>query len=82
MINGRSASSMPLRSPGEKLIPLYSRVESVIRSKIVSGEFEEGWRLPTKDRFVSHFGVSKITVRNALSRLEERDENSRITSTI
>ena len=61
---------MPIRSPGEKVIPLYSRVESVIRSKIVSGEFEQGRKLPTEDEFVSHFGVSKITVRNALSRLE------------
>jgi GntR family transcriptional regulator len=59
-----------MRSPGEKVIPLYSRVESVIRSKIVSGEFEQGRKLPTEDEFVSHFGVSKITVRNALSRLE------------
>lgn len=52
---------------GEKGIPLYSRVESVIRSKILSGEFEEGRKLPTEDEFVDSFGVSKITVRNALA---------------
>ena len=61
---------MAMRFPGEKVIPLYSRVESVIRSKIVSGEFEPARKLPTEDEFVSHFGVSKITVRNALSRLQ------------
>jgi GntR family transcriptional regulator len=61
---------MGMRFPGEKVIPLYSRVESVIRSKIVSGEFEPGRKLPTENEFVSYFSVSKITVRNALSRLE------------
>jgi GntR family transcriptional regulator len=61
---------MDMRFPGEKVIPLYSRVESVIRGKIVSGEFEPGRRLPTENEFVSQFSVSKITVRNALSRLE------------
>jgi GntR family transcriptional regulator len=56
-------------SPGEKVIPLYSRVESVIRRKILSGEFKPGKKLPTEAEFVSQFAVSKITVRYAPSRL-------------
>jgi len=52
------------------MISLYRRVESLLRSKILSGKFESGEKLPTENEFVEQFGVSKITIRRALSRLE------------
>jgi GntR family transcriptional regulator len=54
------------------MIPLYFRVESFIRSKILSGQFEPGARLPTEDEFIRNFGVSRITIRNALSHLQKQ----------
>jgi len=47
------------------VIPLYSRVESLLRNKILSGEYEQGEKLPTEDELVQCFGVSKVTVRSA-----------------
>ncbi len=52
------------------LIPLYSRVSSIIQNKILSGQYEPGDKLPTEDELVEYFEVSKITIRNALSLLE------------
>ena len=52
------------------LIPLYSRVSSIIQNKILSGQYEPNDKLPTEDELVDYFGVSKITVRNALALLE------------
>ena len=60
-----------MQSPLKKeIIPLYSRVSSIIQNKILSGQYEPGDKLPTEDELVEYFGVSKITVRNALSLLE------------
>jgi GntR family transcriptional regulator len=55
---------------GKTSIPLYNRIESILRNKIVSGQYEPGDRLPNEDDFAGHYGVSKITIRNALARLE------------
>jgi GntR family transcriptional regulator len=54
----------------QKLAPLYSRIESIIRNKIFSGQFEPGEKLPREEDLALEYNVSKITVRNALSRLE------------
>lgn len=60
---------MPVPSRKE-IIPLYSRVATIIQNRIASGQYEPGERLPTEDELVQYYGVSKITVRNALSLLE------------
>jgi GntR family transcriptional regulator len=52
------------------MIPLYARIESLLRSKILSGQYEPGEKLKTKEELVKQFGVSKITVSNALSHLQ------------
>ena len=51
-------------------IPLYVRVESLVRNRILNGQLEPGEKLPTEDELIKQFGVSQITVRNALSNLE------------
>ncbi len=58
------------KKTNRQVIPLYSRVESFIRNRILSGYFEAGEKLPKEDDFLKQFGVSKITIRNALARLE------------
>jgi GntR family transcriptional regulator len=50
-------------------IPLYYQLESVLREKILSGEFAEGEQLPTDNELIEQYGVSRITVRQALASL-------------
>lgn len=50
-------------------IPLYYQLENVLREKITSGSFEPGDRLPTEVELIGEYGVSRITVRQALQAL-------------
>lgn len=50
-------------------IPLYYQLENVLREKIISGAFAAGEQLPTENDFINQFGVSRITVRQALAAL-------------
>jgi GntR family transcriptional regulator len=50
---------------------MYNRIESLIRNKIVSGRLQSGEKLPSEEELGRHYGVSRITVRNALGRLEQ-----------
>lgn len=56
--------------PHKEIIPLYSRVATIIQHKILSGQYEAGERLPTEEELVQYFGASKITIRSALSILQ------------
>jgi len=51
-------------------IPLYFRIESLVRNRILNGQLQPGDKLPTEEDLVKQFGVSQITVRNALSNLK------------
>jgi GntR family transcriptional regulator len=52
-------------------IPLYYQLENVLREKIASGAFAPGDRLPTESELIKQYGVSRITVRQALGTLAE-----------
>ena len=54
----------------KEIIPLYSRIATILQGRIVSGQYEPGERLPTEEELVRYFGVSKITIRGALAVLE------------
>jgi GntR family transcriptional regulator len=51
-------------------IPLYARIESLLRSKILSGQYEPGQKLPTAEELAAEFRVSKITIKGALANLQ------------
>jgi len=51
--------------------PRYSEIEEVLREEIQSGVHKLGARLPTEHELCERFGVSRFTVRQALSRLRE-----------
>jgi GntR family transcriptional regulator len=51
-------------------VPLYYQLGSVLREKIVSGQFTPGERIPTEAELADSYGVSRITVRQALGVLE------------
>ena len=52
-------------------VPLYYQLESVLREKILSGQFASLERIPTEAELATEYGVSRITVRQALAALEE-----------
>jgi GntR family transcriptional regulator len=49
--------------------PEYMRIAADLRHRITSGEYEPGDRQPTLPELCSRYGVSEITVRNALQLL-------------
>jgi GntR family transcriptional regulator len=54
-----------------KGIPLYYQLETLLRNKIASGEYEATGQLPSENELILEYGVSRITVRQALSNLEK-----------
>src|SRR5882724_6897047 len=57
---------------GAQDLLLYSRVETVLASEIAGGDLRVGDQLPTEDRLIARFGVSRITVRRAIQNLVSR----------
>ena len=51
------------------VIPLYQQIVEYVREKIRSGEYQPGQLLPSESGFCEEFGVSRITVRNAIQLL-------------
>lgn len=49
--------------------PLYQQLYDSIKYRIIEGEFSPGQRLPSEETFCELYGVSRITVRNALEEL-------------
>lgn len=58
-------------SPGRK--NAYEEVAAELRHQIVSGDREDGDRLPNENALADHFGVSRATVREALRLLTAQD---------
>jgi len=52
-------------------VPLYYQLANVLTEKILSRELHAGDRLPTEVELVEQYGISRITVRQALRLLEE-----------
>ena len=50
-------------------VPLYHQLEEVLKAEIESGRWRPGEQIPTESQLVDNFGVSKITVRQALQGL-------------
>ncbi len=54
-----------------KEIPLYYQLASLLREKIIAGRYAAGDRIPTEAVLVEEYGLSRITVRQALRSLQE-----------
>jgi GntR family transcriptional regulator len=52
-------------------VPLYYQLENLLREKILSGAFVAKDRLPTESELIQQYGVSRITVRQALAALAD-----------
>jgi GntR family transcriptional regulator len=53
-------------------LALYTKVEETIAAEIADGEYRPGDQLPTEDRLLQRFEVSRITVRRAIQNLVQR----------
>ncbi|WP_457418081.1 GntR family transcriptional regulator [Roseateles sp. P5_E7] len=56
---------------GPAAVRLYSRIREDIRARIVSGAWQPHDRLPSESELMGLYGVSRITVRQALSDLQK-----------
>jgi DNA-binding GntR family transcriptional regulator len=59
-------------------IPAYYQLTLLLRTKILSGEWNEGTKIPKEDELASLYKVSRVTVRQALKSLEKEGMISRI----
>lgn len=50
-------------------IPLYQQLFTIIKQKIISGALPVGSKLPGEDEIVTHYDVSRTTVRQAIESL-------------
>ena len=50
----------------ESIQPLYSQIKEVLKQRILDGDYATHERLPSESDFMKVFGVSRITVRQAL----------------
>ena len=49
--------------------PLYHQLEVLLRERILSGEWGAGEQIPTEEQLVEVYGVSRVTVRQAIQNL-------------
>jgi GntR family transcriptional regulator len=47
-------------------VPLYVKIREAIRTDISKGIVKRGEKLPSEDELASRYGVSRMTVRQAL----------------
>lgn len=52
-------------------VPLYYQLGSVLREQVASGRYRPGDRIPTEAELSAEYGVSRITVRQALAVLQD-----------
>lgn len=63
-----NAGNMATRLAGPA--PLFAQVRDAVRSDILSGALRPGDRLPSESALIERFGVSRITVRQAIGELQ------------
>ncbi len=56
---------------GKGAPPLYMQIYQDLKEKIAGKEYEYGQTLPTEAELQEHYGVSRITIRQAFSSLEQ-----------
>ena len=54
---------------GQGTLPLYHQLEVILKERINNGEFKNGDIFPCERELIKEYGVSRITVRQALANL-------------
>ncbi len=60
---------MQFRPDSDVPIPLYYQIQQFINTLIENGKLEPGERIPTEDELMELWGVSRITIRQAIQNL-------------
>lgn len=63
----RRTVARPLRT-----LPVYLQIEEELAERVMAGDIAPGARLPTERELAEQMAVSRMTVRQALARLEQR----------
>lgn len=50
--------------------PLYEQIKDILRTRILEGTYQPNQKMPSESEMISAFGVSRITVRQALNDLQ------------
>lgn len=58
------------RIRAESAVPMYRQLAEILRGRISAGEVLSGDKIPSEVRLSENFGISRITVRQALAQLE------------
>lgn len=53
-------------------VPLYAQLEGLLLRRVEAGEWPAGTQIPTESQLCAAYGVSRVTVRQALARLVHR----------
>jgi len=59
-------------------LPLYHQLMQEIQARLKAGEFKPGTPLPTELQLIDQYSVSRITVRRAMSELEQSGQIYRV----
>lgn len=54
-------------------VPPYRQIADILRSRIESGEYPKGTRIPTESEIVDTWEVARTTARRAIALLREQD---------
>jgi GntR family transcriptional regulator len=57
--------------PRSSTVPLYTQIKEALRAKIMDGTYVAHERLPSESEMIAAFGVSRITVRQAINDLQK-----------
>lgn len=60
-----------MRFTQSSTLPLYSQIKEIIRSKVIDGTYQVHEKLPSESEMMYAFGVSRITVRQAVNDLQK-----------
>lgn len=52
-------------------IPMYMQIKEILRKRILNGTYKEHQKMPSEAEMMINFGVSRITVRQAIGDLEK-----------
>ena len=67
----RCAVTLNIQLPRSSAVPLYTQIKEAIRAKIIDGTYVAHQQLPSENDMIAAFGVSRITVRQAISDLQK-----------
>lgn len=73
LVHGRPAATLD----PDSAVPLYAQLEELLLRRVEAGEWAAGTQIPTESQLCETYGVSRVTVRQALGRLVRRGLLSR-----